>query len=116
MASFSTAVTCTVTIGSVSPFSEEQPAAVNSSATAAKATTAWQQPDDAESLRFHPADNVFSNNTMGLEVSCQSLHVGEGHAIAGLAIVIRIASLRQRILRVHDFQHRGFSRLIPQCS
>src|ERR1700730_13762132 len=51
-----------------------------------------------------------------LEAPRQRLQVREGDPETNLSIIIRIASLGQGILSVHDFKHRSFSRLIAQSS
>ncbi len=49
-----------------------------------------------------------------LEGSRERLEIGERLAIADHSVIIRVASLRQSILRVHQFQNRGLAGLITQ--
>src|SRR5579863_1531223 len=107
---FSTGATCTVTVGSLSPLSDEQPrvSSMLDSATRPARIRLLRRPV------FRSTNSVASSVAfIRLEGSCQSLQVCHSNAVTRLAIIVRVARLGQSILCVHHFEHSRFARLVP---
>src|SRR5581483_7729080 len=105
-----TGATCTETVGSLSLDSREHAEKDRREAVASAVMAARKM--RADGSRCNQGSSLYPRRTS--ESSCQSLQIGDGGTIPCLAIVEGIASLRQRVLRVHHFQYRSFSRAIAQ--
>src|ERR1700680_4121440 len=119
MVVFSTGTACTLTVGSLSPLSLEQAAEINRRLIARRLIAAARMNDPPHAYELRGSCGSLKRSMCGLWLICleaprQSLQSGDCPPGPDLSVVIGVARLRQRILRVHNFQHRRFACLIAQ--
>src|SRR5260370_663314 len=110
MVVFSTGTTCTVTVGSLSPFSPEQAIKIRRNAATISVSNVFIIRGVGSLGRTSAGRSCF----IWLEAPRQSLQVRDCDPVAYLTVVIGVSRLRKGILRIHNFQHRRFARLIAQ--
>src|SRR2546425_3872425 len=99
---FSTGATWTVTVGSLSTLSPEQPAATSNPAVVLRTTRRRAECDQRPSLCLRFGTSAGLMWSIRLEGSSQNLQVCDGDAKADLAIVVRFLCLGKGVLRIHN--------------